>query len=40
MGMENIKYDDIDIMAIRLVWKMFGEYQDLGKIPEKVIWCS
>lgn len=32
--------DDIDIMAIRLVWKMFGEYQDLGKIPEKVIWCS
>ena len=30
----------MDVMALRLVRKIFGEYQDKGAIPEKMSYLS
>ncbi|MCH5325360.1 MAG: hypothetical protein J1E39_09100 [Eubacterium sp.] len=30
----------VDFMALRLIWKIFDEYQDIGEVPEKMSYCS
>ena len=30
----------VDIMAWKLLWKIFDEYQDTGVVPETIAYCS
>ncbi len=30
--------EGIDIMALRILRKIFNEYQDTGKLPEHIVW--
>ena len=32
--------DGIDIMALKMLFEVFNEYQDTGEIPRHISWCS